>query len=337
MVYTPALGAGGGNPMEVQVLSPAPTMKPIVVAGPTASGKTSLGIALAKRFGGVVISADSRMVYRRLDIGTGKPTWEHKVLEHSPWLEPRESEFGPIYSIDGVDHYAIDLVDPEAPFTLTDWLNLARPLIADLSKKNIQPVIVGGTHMYLKALIEGFEPAPTDPALRSKLDLLTTDVVLAELMKLDPETAQRESKNRRRLVRALEVSQLGGKMSNRPTSNPVESTVVALKFSNEALYQRIDQRIDERLEAGMVDEVRSLIVSGVCAAWMKSLGLEYRIITEWIESGDGSIKELRLKLRGGIHAFARRQNTYLRHQLSVNWVSSIEEAVCHFERSEKSQ
>ena len=306
-------------------------MKPIVVAGPTASGKTSLGITLAKRFGGAVISADSRMVYRQLDIGTGKPTWEHKTLDHSPWLEPRKSEFGPVYTIDGVDHYGIDLVEPETLFTLTDWLAFARPLIAYLQSQNIQPVIVGGTHMYLKALIEGFDPAPTDPELRVKLEQLSIEELITELKESDPETAKREAKNHRRLVRAVEVSRLGGRISNRPKTNPIKSIIVARKFSNAELYARIDQRINERLAAGMIDEIRLLIESGISKKWLKGLGLEYRIIIEWLELGNDSIEDLKQKLSGGIHAFARRQLTYLRHQLPVNWFQSAAEAVSHCE------
>ena len=323
-------------------------MKPIIVAGPTASGKTSLGINLAKRFGGVVISADSRMVYRQLDIGTGKPTWEHKTLDHSPWLESRWVEYSsslsrsneqvldgartiytPVYTIYGIDHYGIDLVEPETPFSLTDWLAFARPLIANLQSQNIQPIIVGGTHMYLKALTEGFNPAPTDPELRAELEKLSTEALITELEKSDPETAQREAKNHRRLVRAVEVSRLGVRICDRPKTDPIDSVIVALKFSNADLYARIDQRIDERLAAGMIDEVRSLIESGISKEWLKGLGLEYRIISKWLESGDDSLENLRQKLSGGIHAFARRQLTYLRHQLPVNWFQSAAEAVSH--------
>lgn len=318
-------------------------LKPIVVAGPTASGKTTLGIQLAKRFGGAVISADSRMVYRRLDIGTGKPTWEYRELDQSPWLTARESEFGPVYSIGDVDHYGLDLVRPQTPFSLTDWLAFARPLITQLKSDQIRPVIVGGTGLYLKSLLEGFQPPPTDSVIRAELDRWSNQLLFDELVEIDPTTAMREQANHRRLVRALEVVRLTGQpMSDQRTSEPFKATVIAPVVDRAALMQRIDQRLHERLEAGMIDEVRDLIASGVSEQWLRELGLEYRFVVDWLKSNphlrseeeisgenvshfvSEEIMEEQLKL--AIHRYAKRQLTYLRHQLPVAWVDTVEDA-----------
>ncbi len=333
-------------------------MKPIIVAGPTASGKTTLGIQLAKRFGGVVISADSRMVYRGLDIGTGKPTWEHRTLDHSPWIEQKifpdpslqkrgassnppplqrgiEGDFGPIYSIDGINHYGLDLDEPGTRFTLTDWLAFVRPLIANLTTRGVQPVIVGGTGLYLRALINGFAPAPTDAVLRASFEALPIAVLRQRLSKVDPVTATREAGNARRLARALEVYELTGQpisaIHNEP---PMNAVVIAPEISRTELYRRIDRRLHERFEAGLIDEVRELIAAGVSADWLMGLGLEYRFITEFLTYevstglshfvGEDLLEE---RLAGAIHQYARRQLTYLRHQLPVQWVRNYDEAV----------
>jgi tRNA dimethylallyltransferase len=314
----------------------------IVIAGPTASGKTALGIELARRLGGAIISADSRMVYRGLDIGTGKPTWEHRTLKESPWIGPHSSEFGPVYPIDGIDHYGLDLAAPDTRFTLTDWLAVVRPLISHLTTRGIQPIMVGGTGLYLRALIKGFEPPPTDPALRAAIETRSDEELLDTLYEFDPVTAQRVAGNRRRLVRAVEVIELTGRpISQGRAPHALEAIVLAPQVDRTELYTRIDDRLQERLAAGLIDEVRGLIdeVTGVRARaervdWLRSLGLEYRCIADWLTLPGlhlrgviPEVSEIQGKLQGEIHRYARRQLTYLRHQLPVQWVRSTDEAL----------
>lgn len=321
------------------------SIRVIVVSGPTASGKTALGIELAKRLNGAIISADSRMVYRGLDIGTGKPTWEHRTLDQSPWIEPRTSKLGPVYSVAGIDHYGLDLVEPEVRFTLTDWLAFARPMIANLESRGIRPIVVGGTGLYLKALIGGFEPPPTDPELRAKLESLTDDELLDRLYEHDPVSVSRVMSNRRRLVRAVEAFYLTG----RPISNPrnqasIAALVIAPQVDRAELYRRIDRRLHERFAAGLIDEVQKLIGEmargherGQRVEWLQSLGLEYRFITDWLSqpsdlvlqtwSVELGLSTMKIQLVGAIHRYARCQLTYLRHQLPVHWVRSAEESL----------
>ena len=303
-------------------------MQSIFVIGPTASGKTTLGIQLAKRFGGAVISADSRMVYQGLDIGTGKPTWEHRQLEESPWITPRVSQFGPIYAIDGVDHYGLDLVTPETPFTLTDYLAFARPLIQQLQHDGIQPVVVGGTGLYIRGLADGLVPPPTDPVLRTELETWSIEALRDALASVDPKTVQKESANRRRLIRALEVYRLTGRPMSEPhTTTPIHGVILVPAIERSDLIERIDQRLKERFDAGLIEEVRSLLAANISPEWLCGLGLEYRYVTEWLQIGLNDKRQLFDSLAAAIHQYAKRQQTYLRHQLSVTEVSSADEAV----------
>lgn len=333
----------------------------LVIAGPTASGKTSLAINKAQQTGAAVLSADSRMVYQGLDIGTSKPTWEYRQLDHSPWLKPRfittsevtssarggtfpffgissdggspkaklllgggekregsddNKGLGPIYSIHGIDHYLLDLVPAETSFTLADWLRSARAVLVYLQKKNQPAIVVGGTGLYLKALIEGYEPPPTNPVVRADIEQLETGQIIEELQKHDPAVTQREQANRRRLIRALEVVRLIGRpfsRAHRGQPLPVEFQII--KLPRTELYVRIDQRIQERIEVGMIEEIEGLLERGISQTWLSRLGLEYRVCTEWILNGNKNRGELVTRLQKEIHAYARRQETFIRTQL----------------------
>ena len=345
-----------------------------VITGPTASGKTGRSLALAKEIGAAIISADSRMVYQGLDIGTGKPTWEYRILAKSPWIEPNHSSrvrpsgltskvtipprkrdslvslstsevtirrrapdssevkgkagFSgispevksriPVYTIQGIDHYLLDIVPPETPFTLTDWLERTRYIIKDLQNQDRPVVVVGGTGLYLKALLAGYQPPPTDVVTRSALEKLETAEILKKLEAVDPVTADRETANRRRLIRALEIYELTGQAASAVHKNtPFPAEVINLSLPRAELFARIDQRIEERLRAGMVDEVEGLLNRGISQTWLIRLGLEYRVCTEWLAEGKKDGGELSTRLQKAIHAYARRQETYLRTQLKV--------------------
>ncbi|MBI4185870.1 tRNA dimethylallyltransferase [Candidatus Berkelbacteria bacterium] len=299
----------------------------IILTGPTASGKTSLGIRLAQYLHSPIVSADSRMVYRGLDIGTGKPTWEYRYLLSPPWIVPSESPFGLVYQIQEVDHYGLDLVEPGQPFSLADWLNWVRSLIDHCWANGRVPLVVGGTNLYLKALSEGYVIPPVNAVLRHEIAQLAIDAVYRALCRLDPITAAREQKNPRRLRRALEVVRLTGRpIAHRLKVNPPDSLVLLVDRPRQDLYAAINQRLGERLKAGLLEEVTALIQQqGVDPIWLQSLGLEYRAIVDYQQGLIGSDSDLETHLQGKIHAFARRQLSWWRHYPSVHRVSGYTE------------
>ena len=295
-----------------------PTKELIVVIGPTASGKTEQALEIAQQTQAIILTADSRMVYQRLDIGTGKPTWEHRQLLQSPWLVPTFTpSYGPIYRICGIEHFLLDLVPPGTQFSLTDWLVYARAIINEYQEHDQQVVIVGGTGLYIKSLIEGYLPPPTDAVLRAEIEELATEEIIEELRKTDQITAVREQKNRRRLVRALEVVRLTDHpMSDQRKGKILPAQIVRKDIKITELRARINQRIIERLDAGMVREVEDLLASGVSEEWLLTIGLEYRIITKWLQTKLGTRLTLQQELEKAIYAYARRQETYIRAKLS---------------------
>lgn len=306
------------------------TVPVVVIAGPTASGKTDLGIALAASTGGWVLSADSRMVYQGLDIGSGKPTWEYRTQPVRPWLKP-DTAFSPAptYLIQGIRHFGLDVVAPDSPWTLADWLTLAKETLRTISQHRPVVFVVGGTGLYLKALIEGYSLAPTDPVLRAELERLPTDDIRARLMVNDPETAQRETANRRRLIRALEVLLLTGQPMSvaRIEGRLPHVLMLALEPATPELRTRIVRRLKSRMKMGLVEEIQGLIRSGVSAEWLEGLGLEYRHLTRYLTGRfRGTENELEDKLVGDIIRFAHRQKTFLRTQLQPVLIHSVDEA-----------
>jgi len=313
--------------------------KIIAIVGPTASGKTGIGVRLAKEFSGEIISADSRQVYRGLDIGTGKDL----------------ADFGE------VKYHMIDIVDPEEKLTLFDYLPLARAAIEDIFSRGKLPIIVGGTGLYIQALAEGFQLEPISnsefliskqiPNPKSQISKITREQLeqstISELnnilSKLDQEKWKNvDKKNAHRLIRAIELAQEG----LRPIKIKPDFEVlqIGLDIPRAELFERIDRRVDERFEVGMLEEVAVLLEKGVDPEWLKSLGLEYKKITEYVLSnkyyvlGDGSEKHdtkylshdtefqaMSQNLKWKIHQFARRQLTWFRRFPEVNWLTDYKE------------
>ena len=267
--------------------------KIIAIVGPTASGKTGIGVRLAKEFNGEIISADSRQVYRGLDIGTGKDL----------------ADFGDI------KYHMIDIVNPEEKMTLFDYLPLARAAIEDIFAQGKVPIVVGGTGLYIQALVEGFEleknnsvilndseesrapRRPLDPSAapqddkikileddkldREELDNKTVPELNNILMKLDPEKWEKvDKKNAHRLIRAIEMAQDGLKPIK--VKPDFEVLQIGIDIPRAELFDRIDRRVDERFAAGMLEEVAGLLKKGVDPEWLQNLGLEYREITQYL-------------------------------------------------------
>ncbi|KAB8142727.1 tRNA (adenosine(37)-N6)-dimethylallyltransferase MiaA [Chloroflexia bacterium SDU3-3] len=272
----------------------------LAIVGPTAVGKTALAIALAQRLGGEIISADSRQIYRRMDIGTAKPTAGE--LAAAP-------------------HHLIDIAEPDEDFSLARYQDLASAAIAEVAGRGRLPMLVGGTGQYLAAVLEGWQiprVAP-DPALRARLEAeaaeLGADALHARLAAVDPQAAAGIlASNTRRVIRALEVYELSGQPISAQQGKvppPYRIRTLWLQLPAEPLYARIDARVDAMVAAGLVDEVRGLVAQGY--GWdlpaMSSLG--YREFQPYIEGGD-ALAECVERLKFNTHGFARKQPAWFR-------------------------
>jgi len=326
--------------------------KVIAIVGPTASGKTGIGVKLAKEFNGEIISADSRQVYCGLDIGTGKDLEEYS----------------------GIKYHMIDIANPEEKMTLFDYFPKARKAIEEIFSRGKIPIIVGGTGLYIQGLVEGFELEPKKTVIstplelrvekpfvkdfsanarddsvqysREQLDSLTIQQLNNILRKIDPEKSDKvDKKNRHRLIRAIELAQEGVK----PTKKRPDFEVlqIGIDIPRKELHERIDRRVDERFKRGMLEETRTLLGQGISADWLLNLGLEYRVITEFLlrmaslfycsiadlppknnkvmKQWSNEFENMRQVLKFRIHQFARRQMTWFRRFPEINWLSDYKD------------
>jgi tRNA dimethylallyltransferase len=292
-------------------------IKLIVVPGPTASGKSALGIALAQRFHGEIVSADSRQVYRGLDIGTAKVTVEERAL---------------------VPHHLLDIADVQEIYTVSQFQQQAIAAINDIAARGLQPFLVGGSPHYIQAVVDNLDiPAvPPQPALRAELEARPLAELLAQLEELDSQSAAIiDRNNRRRVIRALEVCLTSGKpfSEQRRVAAPLyRSLLLGIQWPREELYRRIDRRVDERMQLGMVQEVRTLLDNGVSHERLEALGLEYRFISRWLRGEFPSEEAMAERLKFAIHDFTRRQLTWFRKDTRIVWIDGGNGA---FERAEE--
>jgi tRNA dimethylallyltransferase len=297
-------------------------MKPklVVILGPTASGKSALGIALAQRFHGEIISADSRQVYRGLDIGSAKVTPQEQAM---------------------VPHHLLDVVDPNEVYTVAQYQQEVNAAVADILARGRQPFLVGGSPHYIQAVVDNLAiPAiPPQPALRAELESRPLSELLVQLEELDPHSAATiERHNPRRVIRALEVCLVSGKpfSEQRLIAAPLyESLLMGVQWPRTVLYQRIDARVDERMQQGMVQEVQHLLAQGVSPERLEALGLEYRYINRWLRGEYASEAAMVERLKYAIHDFTRRQLTWFRKDTRITWIEGYdarkaEELIAHF-------
>jgi tRNA dimethylallyltransferase len=290
--------------------------KIILVAGPTASGKSKEAIRLAKELDGEVISVDSRQVYRGLDIGTEKMTLEEMM---------------------GIPHHLIDIREPSEPYSAGDFVEDATRLITEIIGRGKMPILAGGTHFYFDALLHGLPQTPMDASLREELEKLSTEELASEVEKKDPDRfAQLDPLNRRRLIRALEIIATHGKVPARIAREfPYEVEWVIIDPPSEELRVRIEARIAAALARGLIEEVRR-VRAVLGDERLNELGLEYRIIGEYLrdnkingkdqldkllaenERASGSLVStpstltLQAKLSSKLWDYARRQKAWLR-------------------------
>ena len=291
-------------------------IKPVVViVGPTAIGKSRIAIHVAKVWGTELLTADSTQVYRGMDIGTDKPT----AADHAE-----------------VPHRLIDLVDPDQPFNAGEFRRHAVEEIDGLHRKGLLPIVVGGTGLYVRALLRGLWPGPpVDRSLRKKMEAEAAErgweSMVAELRQVDPESANvLHPHDRVKVLRALEVyRQTGLPLSqahreHRFQDQPFQALVLGLTMERSALYRRIEDRVEVEIEKGLVEETRRLLAEGYSrqSVPMKSLG--YRQMAGYIE-GEYSFDEAVRRLKRDTRHFAKRQMTWFRKEPNVVWIEMAPE------------
>ncbi len=286
------------------------TNKPklIVILGPTATGKTPLGVALAKKFNGEIVSADSRQVYKGMDIGTGKDL----------------AEYGK------VKYHCVDVVKPNTKFNLAKYKKLALKAIADIHSRGKIPFLVGGTGLYISAIVDNYQipKVKPDKLIRKKLDNLSLKQKQNMLKKMDKQAFKNiDLKNPRRLDRALEVCLSGQKFSKIKKKNKslFDILQLGLTFPREKINQRIDQRVESRLKQGMIKEVKKLHEQGVSWKKMEEFGLEYRFISRYLRNIYDK-QEMKIKLKTAIHQFAKRQMTWMKRDKKIHWIKNKAQA-----------
>ena len=275
-------------------------IKLIVVVGPTAVGKTALGIELAQQFNGEIISGDSQQVYRHLDIGTAKAT-------------PEEQAAAP--------HHLIDVRDVDANYSAYDFVAEASQAIMEIASRGKVPIIVGGTGLYLQSLLEGYHlGGEVDQekvlAYRKTLEQLSDEVLfekIAELGKKIPEI------NRRRAIRALELAKFGQTLENKETN--YEALLIGLNDDRQVLYDRINYRVDLMLEKGILDEAKWLYDNHRNAQAARAIG--YKELFPYF-TGDASLEDCVEKLKQNTRRFAKRQLTWFRNRMAVNFYTVSE-------------
>jgi tRNA dimethylallyltransferase len=281
----------------------------VVVLGPTASGKSALGITLAQHFHGEIVSADSRQVYRGLDIGTAKVTPKERAL---------------------VPHHLLDVANPREVYTVSQFQRQAINAINDILARGHQPFLVGGSPHYIQAVVDHLDipHIPPQPALRAQLETRPLSELVAQLEELDPESAATIDRNNlRRVIRALEVCMISGKpfSQQRGVAEPLyRCLLLGIHWPREVLYQRIDARVDERMRQGMAQEVRDLLSKGVTHERLEGLGLEYRFISRWLRGEFASEAEMVERLKFAIHDFTRRQLTWFRKDKRIVWLEGVD-------------
>ena len=272
--------------------------KLIVIEGTNASGKSSLGIALAARFGGEIVSADSRQVYERMNLGSGKVT-------------PEEMQ--------GVPHHLLDVRKPGEFFSMADFQRLAYEAIDGIIARGKVPFLVGGTGLYVDAVADGYELSDRAPdhSLRAHLETFETTALYEMLKEKLPDTDV-DPRNRHRVMRTLERLAAD---DYRPTGKSPRYTLLKLgvTWPREILKQRIDERLEKRLNEGMVDEVKALLDDGISEEFLTKLGLEYKYLT-WYLTGKITYNQMVEELGNAIKKFAKRQMTWFRKDPRIHWL-----------------
>ena len=283
----------------------------IVVAGPTASGKTRLAVELSKIYNGEVVSADSMQIYKGMDIVTAKPTFEE---------------------MQGIPHYLIDFLDPTESFSVADYVKLANNKILDIHCRGKMPILCGGTGLYIRSLVDNvtFDDTGKDESIRQKFMAQAKEYgnhyLWEKLNSIDPETAVNVHENNLpRVIRGLEVYELTGtklsehKVNSRRNESPYKSCIIGIGFEDrQILYNRINIRVDQMIDNGLIEEARQVYENKDLATANQAIG--YKELIPYFE-GKSSLNECIEKIKQETRRYAKRQLTWFRRMDNINWVN----------------
>lgn len=280
----------------------------VAIVGPTAIGKSKLAFRVASDLGAEIVSADSRQVYRYMDIGTSKPT-----------LEEQKS----------IPHHLIDVVNPDEDFNLANYLHMARKVIGDIQQRGKLPLLVGGSGLYVWSIIEGWEipNVPPNRDLRRELEIKAREqgnhVLYQQLREIDPvATAKIDPHNTRRIIRALEIYQLSGQFPSlvrRKEAPDFPLLIIGLTAERSELYHKIDQRVDKMISKGLIEEVKELIHKGYSLSLPSMSGIGYKQISDFL-SGKMALPKAVEKMKYETHRLARHQYAWFRpSDARINW------------------
>lgn len=310
--------------------------KIIVILGPTSSGKSDVAIRLAQKFDGEIISADSRQIYRGMDIGTGKVAGGHSpvILSKVPQggTKPRDLSIKKVFISEGVPHHMIDIIGPRTNFSAAQFKKKADKIIADIIRREKLPIICGGTGFWIKAIIDNITYPEVKPnwKLRKELSKKTTPELFKILKKLDSRRAKNiDRKNKVRLIRAVEICEKINKVPPLPLGEdgrrPSERKdykflQIGVNLTKEKLYKNIEKRLKKRFEAGMIEEVKKLKKQGLSWKKIQSFGLGYFLIPEYLDGRIKSKKELFEKIFQAEKDYAKRQLTWFKRDKKIKWI-----------------
>lgn len=276
----------------------------LVILGPTASGKTRLAVALAQELGGEIISADSRQVFRGMDIGSGKDLHEYGQ----------------------VPYHLIDILDAGGEFSVFEFQRRFLHVYAEISSRGIVPILCGGSGMYLDAVLRGYAlvEVPRDESLRAELAKKNDAELVEELCRLKPDQHNcTDLLDRERTVRAIEIALVESSCPERDPFPRIRTAVVGINWERETLRRRITERLRERLDNGMIEEVQRLLGDGIAWERLNYYGLEYRYVGAYLR-GDMTRNDMFQRLNSAIHNFAKRQMNWFRrmerHGVAINWI-----------------
>jgi tRNA dimethylallyltransferase len=287
----------------------------LVVCGPNASGKTALGVQLAARYGGEILSADSRQVYRGMDIGTGKDFAEYRTASAT------------------IPHHLIDLADPQEIYTLYHYMNDFYAAFREVTGRGRLPIMVGGSGLYIEAVLKQYRVpnVPEDVGFRDRYMKKDRNELLRLLADAGPSLGMEiDLSSKKRIVRALEIAEYAKARTVRwggENPPPIRAFVLCVRMPREELIRRIDSRLDQRLKAGMVDEARRLLDAGISRDRMMLFGLEYKYLTRYLLKEIG-YDEMVNRLSTAIHQFAKRQMTWFRGMerrgIAIHWIEGVD-------------